>query len=281
MTEHDWDALERQVIQWIKEAGTQLRASLLTPLEVSEKSAHNDLVTNMDRHIEKFLIEKIRAAYPGDRIVSEEGFGDGVADTDGVLWLLDPIDGTLNFVMQKRFFAVSIGVYEEGEGRAAFIYDVMADELFHCISGQGAYQNTKRLATLTSVTIENSLIDLSATWLKPNRMIHEETMTEIVKRCSGTRAYGAASLELAYVAAGYLDAYFTMRLSPWDYGAGLILLREVGGSYSRADGQPLNILSKTSVLAARPGLHHFIAEHVRKQIQSGKFICEPDGGHNH
>ncbi|MCL1630976.1 inositol monophosphatase family protein [Sporolactobacillus sp. CPB3-1] len=275
MATRDWEALKVKVMQWIKEAADQLRASLSGPLEVSEKSAHNDLVTNMDRAVEQFLIDKIRSAYPDDKIISEEGFGDAADTNDGVLWLLDPIDGTLNFVLQKRFFAISIGVYENGFGKAAFIYDVMSDELFHCLSGKGAFQNDKQLLRLTEVSIDDALLDLSATWLKPNRRIDENIMTDLVRRCSGTRAYGAASLELAYVAAGYLDAYFTMRLSPWDYGAGLILLNEVGGSYSTAEGAQIDILSKTSVLAARPGLYEYMAAHIRDQVKQGKFIREP------
>lgn len=272
---NDWAILEKRVTGWIREAADHLRASLSNPLEISEKSAHNDLVTNMDRSIEQFLVRKIRDTYPEHKIISEEGYGDGSSDTNGILWLLDPIDGTLNFVMQKRFFAISIGVYENGRGRAAFIYDVMGDELFHCLSGQGAYQNDIKLSPLTEIKIEDALIDMSSTWLKPNRRIDQDIMTEIVRKSSGTRAYGAASLELAYVAAGLLDAYFTMRLSPWDYGAGLILLNEVGGLYSRADGEQINILSRTSILAARPGLHEYMIQHIKEQVAEGKFLTEP------
>ncbi|MDN3954115.1 inositol monophosphatase family protein [Sporolactobacillus laevolacticus] len=272
---NDWAILEKRVIGWIREAADHLRGSLSNPLEISEKSAHNDLVTNMDRSIEQFLVGKIKDTYPEHKIISEEGYGDGSSDTNGILWLLDPIDGTLNFVMQKRFFAISIGVYENGRGRAAFIYDVMGDEFFHCLSGQGAYQNDIKLSPLTEIKIEDALIDMSTTWLKPNRRIDQDIMTEIVRKSSGTRAYGAASLELAYVAAGLLDAYFTMRLSPWDYGAGLILLNEVGGLYSRADGEQINILSRTSILAARPGLHEYMIQHIKEQVAEGKFLTEP------
>ncbi|MCO7174585.1 inositol monophosphatase family protein [Sporolactobacillus kofuensis] len=275
MNQTEWAMLEKRVTGWIKEAAARLRASLTNPLEISEKSAHNDLVTNMDRSIEHFLVGKIKDHYPEHRIISEEGYGDEVTDTNGILWLLDPIDGTLNYVMQKRFFAISIGIYENGEGRAAFIYDVMGDELFHCLSGKGAYKNNAKLEPLTKIHIDDALIDLSPTWLKPNRRIDEDVFTEIIKRCSGTRAYGAASLELAYVAAGLLDAYFTMRLSPWDYGAGLILLSEVGGCHSRADGVPINILSKTSVIAARPGLYEDLIQHIKEQVASGKRLNEP------
>ncbi|RYL95444.1 inositol monophosphatase family protein [Sporolactobacillus sp. THM7-4] len=275
MNHDDWLVLEKQVTGWIKEAGVRLKKSLSAPLNIRTKSAHNDLVTNMDKAIEKYLVEKIKEFYPDHKIISEEGFGDKIDSTAGVLWLVDPIDGTLNFVMQKRFFAISIGVYENGQGKAAFIYDVMGDEFFHCIAGSGAYRNEEKLAPLKDVRLEDALIDLSMTWVKPNKRVDQDVLTDIVRRCSGTRAYGAASLELAYVASGLVDAYFTMRLSPWDYGAGLILIREVGGIATRADGSPIDILRRTSIVAGGEALHHEIVAHIQDQMAHGKFLREP------
>ncbi|MDD9147191.1 MULTISPECIES: inositol monophosphatase family protein [unclassified Sporolactobacillus] len=275
MNQKDWLILEKRATEWIKEAGERLKQSFSAPLEVSCKSAHNDLVTNMDKEIEKFLVGKIKDYYPDHKIVSEEGFGDAPGSTDGVVWFLDPIDGTINFVMQRRFFAISIGVYENGAGKAALIYDVMAGELFHCLAGNGAFRNETRLAPLKKVAVEDALIDLSATWIKPNRRIDQDILTDIVRRCSGTRAYGAASIELAYVAAGLIDAYFTMRLSPWDFAAGLILIDEVGGTATRADGTAIDLLSVTSILTAGPELHGAIARHIGRQTASGKFLNEP------
>jgi Archaeal fructose-1,6-bisphosphatase and related enzymes of inositol monophosphatase family len=270
-----WQELENRVISWIRQAGDRLRDTLSDPVDVRTKTAHNDLVTNRDKEIEKFLTGKIRETYPGQNIISEEGYGDSPTDLKGVVWFVDPIDGTLNYVMQKRFFAISIAVYEDGRGRAAFVYDVMADELFHCICGSGAYRNDQRLPRLKNVAIDDALIDLSMTWIKPNRLIDENVLTEIIRKCSGTRAYGAASIELAYVAAGLIDGYFTMRLSPWDYAAGLILVNEVGGKTSRADGKPVNLKCRTSILAAGPALHEAIVRHIQKQMDSGKYMKEP------
>lgn len=270
-----WQELENRVTSWIRQAGARLRGTLSDPLDIRTKTAHNDLVTNRDKETEKFLTEKIRTNYPGQRIISEEGYGDSPTDLRGIVWFVDPIDGTLNYVMQKRFFAISIAVYEDGKGRAAFVYDVMADELFHCIHRLGVYQNNQRLPKLKNVAVKDALIDLSMTWIKPNRLIDENVLTDIVRTCSATRAYGAASIELAYVAAGLIDAYFTMRLSPWDYAAGLMLIEEVGGKVSRADGSPVDLKSRTSILAAGPALHDSIAKHIRKQIESGKYVKEP------
>lgn len=275
MDHKDWRELHDSVVEWILQAGNKLRVSLSSPLEVSVKTAYNDLVTNMDKTIEQFLIGKIRESYPDSKVISEEGFGDAPENLGGMLWFVDPIDGTLNYVMQKRFFAISIGVYENGKGKAAFVYDVMANELFHCISGFGAYRNQQRLLNLQPIKVEDSLIDLSMTWIKPNRRIDPDILTDIIRRSSGTRAYGAASIELAYVAAGIIDAYFTMRLSPWDYAAGLILIREVGGIATRADGNPIDLLSRTSVLTAGRFLHHEIENHIQAQMAAGKSLKEP------
>lgn len=275
MNAHYWQELETQVTGWIRQAGTRLRDTLSAPVDVSTKTAHNDLVTNRDKETEKFLTEKIRTNYPGQKIISEEGYGDSPEDLSGIVWFVDPIDGTLNYVMQKRFFAISVAVYEDGKGKAAFVYDVVADELFHCLHGSGVYQNNRRLPALKNVAVEDALIDLSMTWIKPNRLIDENVLTDIIRECSGTRAYGAASIELAYVAAGLIDAYFTMRLLPWDYAAGMMLIKEAGGKVTRVDGVPVDLKSRTSVLAAGPALHDTLAEHIRQQINSGKYVKEP------
>lgn len=275
MNAHYWQELETQVTAWIRQAGTRLRDTLSEPVDVSTKTSHNDLVTNRDKETEKFLTEKIRMNYPGQKIISEEGYGDSPEDLSGIVWFVDPIDGTLNYVMQKRFFAISVAVYEDGKGKAAFVYDVMADELFHCLHGSGVYQDNRRLSALKNVAVKDALIDLSMTWIKPNRLIDENVLTDIIRECSGTRAYGAASIELAYVAAGIIDAYFTMRLLPWDYAAGMMLIKEAGGKVTRVDGAPVDLKSRTSVLAAGPALHDTLAEHIRQQINSGKYVKEP------
>lgn len=275
----NWAILENKVSAWVREAGEKIKKSFAapTPLEVSSKSAYNDLVTNMDRSIEQFLVEKIRTNYPGQSIISEEGFGDKTDTVNGILWFVDPIDGTLNFVKQQRFFAISIAVYENGKGKAAFIYDVMADEFFHCLAGQGAYLNSEKLKPIKDCVLKDAMLDLSMSWLKPNKRIDENVLTDVIQTCSGTRSYGAASIELAYVAAGFLNAYFTMRLSPWDYAAGLILIHEVGGIATRVDGRPIDLLTKqTSLLVAGPTLHGEITHRIRVKINEGKNVNEPD-----
>ncbi|MFT8361774.1 MAG: inositol monophosphatase family protein [Sporolactobacillus sp.] len=273
----NWAALEKRVTEWIYEAGERIKGSFSDSLDVQTKSAYNDLVTNIDRATEQFLIGQIRSVYPDHQIVSEEGFGDRPTTTDGFVWFVDPIDGTLNFVRQKRFFAISIAVYQDGVGKAAFIYDVAADELFHCLAGKGVYRNNEQLQPIAECTLKDAMIDLSMTWIKKNKRIDESVLNSIIEQASGTRSYGAASLELAYVACGMLNAYFTMRLAPWDFAAGILLIQELGGKVTRVDGRQIDLLAaKTSLLAASGELHEWIAAHIRQQISEGKYVNEPN-----
>src|SRR5699024_9047907 len=128
--------------KWLNEAAQEIREALNHDLEVEVKSRANDLVTQMDRKIEKELVEKINQHFPEDLIVSEEGFGDHVSGKDfdqKTVWFLDPIDGTLNFVLQSENYAVMLAVYEKGIGKQAYIYDVTHDKLYSDIKNKEVY----------------------------------------------------------------------------------------------------------------------------------------------
>lgn len=265
-----WQEIYESARQWILEAGDILRKSLEGQLDVQFKSSSDDLVTNMDRKIEQFFISKIKAHYHDHRIISEEGYGDEVEHTDGVLWLIDPIDGTMNFVHQKRHFAISVGIFEEGVGRVGLIYDVVADDLYHCLSGNGAFINDKKLPMLQGTPIEESILAINTTWVNENKKIDPEIIRAVAAKARGTRSYGSAAIELAYIAAGTLDGYFTMRLSPWDYGAGIILIQEVGGVVTQVNGQSISIIQANSLFAGRASIHEEVIGHIKQQIVNGK-----------
>ncbi|MFT8871470.1 MAG: inositol monophosphatase family protein [Sporolactobacillus sp.] len=276
MTEAERLSIAERAMAWIHEAADRIRTALPQPLEIGTKSAPNDLVTNMDKSTEQFLVAQIRGAYPEHQIISEEGFGDRTRSLEGVLWFVDPIDGTMNFVKEKQNFAISVAVYENGVPQAAFVYDVVGDEMFHCLHGSGAWSGARRLAPISAVVLEDALIDVSPSWLKRNRRIDETVLDELVLRAAATRALGAASLELAYVAAGRFDAYVTMRLSPWDYAAGRMLVEEAGGIVTRIDGRLLDPLATTSLLAGGKVLQRQISQHIRQQMAAGKMVREPE-----
>jgi myo-inositol-1(or 4)-monophosphatase len=251
----EWSKIDKNAKDWILEAGKRIRDSFSTKLMIKTKSSPDDLVTNMDHDIEKFFIEKITSTFTNHRILGEEGFGDEVTTLSGVVWIIDPIDGTMNFVHQQKNFAISVGIYEDGVGKIGLIYDVVSNELYHAKKGQGAFFNDVRLPNLNPVRLEEAIIGINATWVTENKRINPSKLSPLVKRVRGTRSYGSAAIEMAYVASGRIDAYMTMRLSPWDFAAGLILIEEVGGIVSTIEGRPLNLLKQNSVFASNTSFH--------------------------
>lgn len=261
----DLHAMDRYIKSLIKEAGHKIRNSFLSDISIESKSDANDLVTNIDKEIEQFFISRINRDFPGHRIFGEEGFGDHIEDQNGVIWLLDPIDGTMNFVHQKRNFAISLGIYEDGVGKLGYIYDVVNDDLYHGVQGGGAYYNDERLRPLGTTTIEESILAMNATWAVPNRHFDHSGTLKLIQDVRGIRSYGSAALELAYLASGRIDAYISMRLSPWDIAGGMVIAREVGAIATNFRGEPGNLLEQDTFLVANPSIHSRILEDYIRQ----------------
>ncbi|WP_071459305.1 inositol monophosphatase family protein [Bacillus massilinigeriensis] len=244
--------------KWVLAAGERIKESFSKTLDIQAKSNPNDLVTNIDKETEQFLIGKIKETFPSHRILGEEGFGDKLMDLSGVVWIIDPIDGTMNFIHQQRNFAISVGIYIDGEGIIGLIYDVAHDELYHVVKGQGVYMNEKELPELRERKVSESIIALNATWVTENRRLKPELLAPLVRNVRGTRSYGSAAMELVYVATGRLDAYITPRLAPWDIAAGILMVKELGGIATDLRGKSLNLIKENSVLVTAPGLHQEI-----------------------
>jgi myo-inositol-1(or 4)-monophosphatase len=263
-----WDNIYANAKQWVKEAGDKIRLSFDKTLNIQTKTNPNDLVTNIDKEIEQFFINKIRGVYGDHKIMGEEGFGDELSSLEGIVWLIDPIDGTMNFIHQQRNFAISLGVYENGIGKIGLIYDVVHDELYHANSGKGAYLNERPLPALTETTVKESIIALNATWVMENHRIDHNLMIPLVREARGTRSYGTAALEMVFVATGRVDAYLSMRLSPWDFAAGAVIVEELGGVVTNLRGENLDFLSQNSLFVAKPGLHQTI---LKDYLKDGKW----------
>jgi myo-inositol-1(or 4)-monophosphatase len=264
----NWIEIDNQAKKWIKEAGQFIRNSFSKTLEIQTKSNPNDLVTEVDKKTEQFFINKIRDAYPDHKIVGEEGFGDKLASMDGIVWVIDPIDGTMNFVHMQRNFAISIGIYENGIGQIGLIYDVVLDELYHSRKDHGAYLNNVALKPLEKRSISESIIGMNATWVTKNSRINPEILAALVYDLRGTRSYGSAALEFAYVASGRLDGHISLRLSPWDFAAGKIMVEELGGIVTDLRGNKVDLLKQNSIIMAKPGVHESI---MNKYLQNGQW----------
>ncbi|MFB4210990.1 inositol monophosphatase family protein [Shouchella sp. JSM 1781072] len=258
-----WREIEQQAKEWIFQAGEQIKDALNGSFAIETKSNPDDLVTDIDKSTEAFLYKKIRHTYPEHRFLGEEGVSEAIDHLDGIVWIVDPIDGTMNFVHQRQNFAISIGIYENGIGKIGLVYDVMKGELFHANDQEGLFINEEKVDKQTERPLHEAIIGLNSNWLLEERQ-YQKALVEVARNCRGTRSYGSAALEMAYVAVDRIDAYISLNLSPWDYAGGAILLREAGGISTRLDNQELSFLKKGTVLAAKKELHPTIIEHLQE-----------------
>lgn len=254
-----------QAKKWILTAGQNIKKNINEPLVVNTKADPNDLVTSMDKETELFFLDKIKAEYPDHLLLGEEGYGNKITSLNGTIWIIDPIDGTMNFVHQKKNFAISIGIYHDGIGEIGLIYDVMDDILYSAKKGEGAYKNNEKLDILnSSVTLEESILGLNHFWLCNNRLIDEKVMQSLVKTIRGSRTIGSAALELAYVAEGSLDGYLAMNLAPWDVAGGLVIVNEVGGKTTNIHGNQINLLERSSIVTCNKQIQQQVVHFLEK-----------------
>lgn len=250
---------------WVLEAGEKIRERMKSEFQVDTKSNPNDLVTEVDKETEKYFASKIRSTYKDHLIIGEEGYGDKVESLDGTVWIIDPIDGTMNFVHQKRNFAISIGIIHNGIAEISLIYNVMDDVLYTALKGEGAYRNDTKLSKLKDdVQLATSIFALNSILACENKKVNEKKIQQLIIDSRGTRGYGSAALELAYVAEGIIDGYITMNLAPWDFAAGYLLIEEVGGKVIQANGDRVNFLENNTIIACN---HMVVDELLNKYIE--------------
>ncbi|ASL80223.1 inositol monophosphatase family protein [Lactiplantibacillus plantarum] len=226
-------------------ARAQVLAKMGTHLTVAEKTSRRDLVTNVDHSNEDFLVRQIRALDPVAKILAEEGTGDQVTDMNGHVWIVDPIDGTMNFVHQRNHFAMMVGLYVDGKPTLGYIFDVMANKLYAGGPEVGVTLNGELLAAPADVDLSAGLFGASAPLLIQDRF----NMQTIIARSLGPRIMGSAGIQISQVLAGELVGYLSY-LRPWDFAAGRVLAESLGLVVSRVDGNPVNMLSSGAVLIA-------------------------------
>lgn len=240
-------------VELAKEAGQILMDHFERRLAVESKSSEIDLVTEADVASEKLIVEAVRERYPGHSILSEEGLGEEQAGE--FLWLIDPLDGTTNYAHGYPVFCVSIALQREEETVLGVTYDPVRDELFCAERDQGAYCNGRRLSVSDTDSLRRSLLATGFAYTRAS--IEDNNVAEfgrIMPQVQGVRRGGSAALDMAYVAAGRLDGYWEFHLSPWDWAAGDLFVREAGGRTSDVSGQPWRL--KSSNMVATNGLLH-------------------------
>lgn len=212
-----------QVKGWVEEAANFIKKELLNQITVEEKSNRHDLVTNVDKATEEFLVNKIATYYPDDLIIGEEGTGHQIKSLDGRVWIIDPIDGTMNFVKQQENFCIMIGIFENSKPVLGFIYDVMKDEFVYGGAETGVFRNGKPLAPPANAALRGGLVGVNAS------MFTKDTLhtRKIAGRAIGIRMLGCAGLDFLNVLTGREVAYIS-NLAPWDFAAGVALAEPLG-----------------------------------------------------
>lgn len=242
--------LATDIKTWIAMAAQNVRHHLYDDLKVATKSGRNDLVTNIDKATERFLVQQIRTNYPEAQIFGEEGFGDKVTDLNGLVFFVDPIDGTMNFVKGRENFAIMIGAYLDGQGVVGVILDVMNDEMFWGGPELGAFKNDTILPKPKNMALSEGLLGMSGPLLVDN----VKNVGAAVTASSGARIIGSAGMEFTKVIQGVQNGYIS-QLMPWDFAAGKIIAETLGLKVTDIDGKPLSMLSSKIVLIGTERTH--------------------------
>lgn len=225
-----------------------------------------DLVTEADRSSEKLITARIREQFPDHDILGEEG---ARRETGSAFrWYVDPLDGTTNFAHRFPVFCVSIGLEHKGDLIAGVIYDPTRDECFAAEQGSGAFLNGARMSVSKTRHLSESLLATGFPSHKRHKNPNIHFYHQVTLRSHGVRRAGSASLDLANVASGRVDGFWEFNLNPWDTAAGVVLVREAGGTVTRYDGSPFNIDSRETL--ASNGIIHEELRSLMQDIFAGR-----------
>jgi len=195
-------------------------------LRVETKSSPTDLVSQIDKEAERLIVDRIRAERPDDALLGEEGaLGEG---TSGVRWVIDPLDGTTNYVYGYPAYAVSIAVEVDGEPQVGVVHDSSSGRVYRAIRGFGARLDGRGIAVREQPELSTALVATGFSYQAAQRERQGAAVARMLGRVRDIRRGGTAALDLCHVAAGHVDAYWELDLSPWDYAAGSIIAREAG-----------------------------------------------------
>ena len=233
-------------------------------VDVTTKTSGTDMVSEMDRASEALIVKGILAARPDDAILGEEtGARDG---TSGVRWVIDPLDGTTNYLYRHPNWAVSVAAEVDGEVMAGVVASPGLHETFSAARGQGAWLNGDPIAVSREVDLASALVGTGFGYLASRRALQAAVLPHVLPAVRDIRRYGVASLDLCWVACGRLDGYFEAGGQPWDVAAGLLIAAEAGAVASGLDGGPV---APESVMVAAPGVASDLFELL---IRSGAAI---------
>ncbi|HVP28626.1 MAG TPA: inositol monophosphatase family protein [Myxococcota bacterium] len=240
--------------QLAREAGAIQREGYEQAHDIGTKSADVDLVTEVDHACEAHVLAELARRRPGDAVLAEEGGGRGDARAEW-RWLVDPLDGTVNYAHGYPCFCVSIGVERRGTRAVGVVYDPLRDELFHAVRGGGAFRNDRPIRVSREAELGRGLFATGFAYdVHTSADDNLAAFGAFVKSARAVRRDGSAALDLCYVACGRFDGYWERKLKPWDVCAGALVLEEAGGRVSDLAGEPMPADGR-EVVASNGSLH--------------------------
>ncbi|MCE5336466.1 MAG: inositol monophosphatase [Desulfobacteraceae bacterium] len=259
------DRIESVAHKTIVEAGEIVRANIghLSSSDIHLKGP-SDYVTEIDKQCERLIMKAVRDNFPDHHIMSEETANNGLQP--GYTWVIDPIDGTTNFIHGFPFVAVSIGVCLDTKPVVGLVLDPIRNELFTARKGRGAWLNGSRLSVRRNVALETALVATGFPFRTKKYMDHYlKLLNTVFSNVSGIRRAGAAALDLAYLAAGRVDGFWEIGLKAWDIAAGALLIGEAGGIITDFWGEE-NHLHNGNVVGGTPSVYAFLLEQVKVEL---------------
>ncbi|MBS0629032.1 MAG: inositol monophosphatase [Verrucomicrobia bacterium] len=249
------------------EAGALLEEGFGTTYKVSTKAGQQNLVTEYDISSQKLIIDTIRGHFPHHHFLAEE---EDVNDAPSkeIIWIIDPLDGTVNFAHHIPFFAVSIAAARGKELLAGAVYHPLLGELFLAEKGGGAYLNGEKIAVTKTKTFERAMLSTGFPYNIDQNPLHcIDRFSKMASLGAPIRRIGVASLDLAYIAAGRFDAFWEVGLHPWDMAAGKLLIEEAGGKVSLYDGSEHPLYSYVPLLATNGHLHEKMVSYLKEDLR--------------
>lgn len=241
-------------------AGRVMKRLFASGLRADTKSGPHDLVTEADRRAEEYILDCLHSRFPDHTLVAEESGVLGPGDPESIHWLIDPLDGTMNFVRNIPIFAVSVAAMYKGDPYCGVVYNPIMDALFTAWRGGPVELNGKRLNVSKTARVCDALLGIGLPHNPERRRREMAGSVNRVMRAGATfMRLGSAALNLAYVAAGNLDGFWELTYEPWDVAAGILMVRQAGGVVSNLDGSPLSD-DKMGIVAAAPGLHQELVD---------------------
>ena len=246
-------------------AGDILRQGYGTQFSISTKEGHHNLVTEYDYRAEKAIIEFITQQVPNSSFIAEES---GSSENNGeLLWIVDPLDGTVNFAHHIPIFSVSIAAVKNGQVISGVVYQPITHELFVAEIGKGSFLNGQKLQVSNVKDLDKSMLATGFPYnLSKNPFHCIDHFVDILKKGIPIRRMGSAAIDLAYTAAGRFEGFFEVELGPWDVAAGKLLVEEAGGKVTGWDNSPFDIHGRTTMLVTNGHIHESIAALLNRLI---------------